>query len=725
MITYRDEVFSQQYIQEILPSLFVKQASNIAKHQGSWMTVQSDPVLINTIIEAAQRTLLIATSKLADNLIETLQGVADKGIRVYLVLGEDDQNRRAIEALMGRCLIRTGVTQQGSLILVDHQANIERGAILSSQLHNSHTLLNLSKSQIQDYYRLFCHLFWHVAQNEYIHTMKADQKAKDSPEGLVELNHQDILPHKIPHLVGDLWDQTGIANLSQPKQFYTWANEQKGKKILISTAHIQGDLIDKLGQISSTLTLTEAAHLPTLIFGVESKAVLMPQSAEKDDVNWCVSLSPEQHAEAKQALDNWHANAEWQMKTNPRISEVQGKFRLLTQADQTLECLDSRTINVPEIHTTNMDEFFNIPTRELAKNHCNINLTLLAHQINYQVRIHPPYLPENAVPDPLYQNWRNAKESWQQQIQQQQSKLAHLEKAQASINDTVRKIISGLLFSQKESHSGLSKRLAALSLWTPEQQSGDIRDTRLKELQDIASATHKLTDELAMEVSRVEAHELWLKDKLDTEQTIEALEIKELELQGQYDQLKANQIENQLDFWQKLHGQIKGSMDKKAEGSREHPKHIIESLNGLKDENELKNWLKASEIPKSIKAETQAKLSQRYESFQKKAQREEKELAEPLRKIKSELVNLRNFLQKIGQSYIHHPKPIGANDTINTLSPPKGINWPSEELPASQFKLHKEKMQRWLVMTVQAEFSQAQLEAIRFDAKLCARRAAQ
>lgn len=719
MMSYRDETFTEQYAQESLPSLFLKQTANIDHHHGQWMTVQAHPVTMTQTLEAAQQTLLIATAKLADSFIDTLQRIANRGVRIYLVLGADEYNRRAIDALMGRCLIRTGIAQQGTLILTDHQSSIEQGCVLSAQLDNSHTRLKLSSSQIQDYYRLFCHLFWHLAQNEYIQGMQADHKTEDSPEGLVELNHQDILPQKITHLVAETWDQTGIANLAQPEQFSELVNQQKGQRILLSTAHIQGDVIAQLEQICTTLALTDATHLPSLISTEACKTILLPQNSEKDEVNWCVNLNPEQHSEAKLALANWHMNADWQMKTKPRISEILGKFRLLTQADQVLECLANRTVNVPEIHTATMDDFFNIPVHELAKDHCGSNLTQLAHEIHYQVRIHPPYLPDNAALDPLYQHWRTAKESWQQHIQEQHSKIDLLAKEHAAISDSLKTRIRGLLTEQQTSLKGLTHRIATLSQWTPEDQSSDIRAAQLLELQDIAAATQTMSAELDLEVAKAAAEEKWLKDKKDTEQEIETLAIKELELQDQVDQLKSRYSQNQHEFWQNLHDQIKASMDKKTEGAKDHPKHIIEKLNDLKDENELKNWSKAPEIPKSVKNDIQVKLSQRYEAFDKKAQRELKELTDPLNKAKSELSRLQSYQLKIGETFIYQAKQTGSNDAAKAPSTPRGINWPSEELPRELFKLHKDKIQRWLVMSEPADFAQAQLDAHRLKAKIC------
>lgn len=84
----------------------------------------------------ARLTLMIACEQLKDeSLIQAIKEQAEKGIRIYLLLGEKNANKVAIDVLSGRCLIRTGVSQKGALMVVDHTTTQAQGLLLMSGQH--------------------------------------------------------------------------------------------------------------------------------------------------------------------------------------------------------------------------------------------------------------------------------------------------------------------------------------------------------------------------------------------------------------------------------------------------------------------------------------------------------------------------------------------------------------------------------------------------------------
>ena len=186
-IVPRQEQFRVDYQNEYLPALFRKQASD-ADFSSSLPQLNSEA--LSQVVCMARLTLLIGCEQLKDeSLIHAIKEQAEKGIRIYLLLGEKTANKAAIDTLSGRCLIRTGVSQQGALVLVDHTTTEAQGLLLMSgqplvAADQSAWGIQLEPQQIDDSFRSFCKLFWEKSNEEYLQ-QNLPQVVVEHPDGLI------------------------------------------------------------------------------------------------------------------------------------------------------------------------------------------------------------------------------------------------------------------------------------------------------------------------------------------------------------------------------------------------------------------------------------------------------------------------------------------------------------------------------------------------------------
>ena len=119
----------------MLPDLFVQRATNASFSNLEGVLELWDTDRFLSVLQQVQNTLFLAVERIANTeAIKVLKELADKGVRVYLLLGGETENKDAIDVLSGRCLIRTGVMQEGAFVLLDNANPNSRGLFFFSGL---------------------------------------------------------------------------------------------------------------------------------------------------------------------------------------------------------------------------------------------------------------------------------------------------------------------------------------------------------------------------------------------------------------------------------------------------------------------------------------------------------------------------------------------------------------------------------------------------------------
>ena len=771
-IVPRKENFRIDYQSEHLPALFSKQESD-ADFCDSLDLFDARNV-IDKYVSCSRLTLLIACQQLKDeSLIQAIREHAEQGVRIYLLLGDKNANKVAIDTLSGRCLIRTGVSQQGTLVLVDHTTTQAQGLLLMSDLplvsaDQATWGILLERQQIDDSFRSFCKLFWENSNEEYLQ-QNQQQSSVQHPDGAVVTNHshqlcgtlRDCLGETLQHLDAAARSGFGVSGDS-------W-------RLLLGT---QSSEISK--QARTGVVLSDN-RIPSLLLSNEGNW-LLPDQISFAAANWCLKLSVEQSQKYKKAYDKAFEKAAWQYQSKTEIGECDYKQRLRFADQPSLEFVVEkvRKIELEDISTQNIDSFLNDDAEQLASGMTGWQRSQLAHFIDYDVVVHPPYCPEPAKRDALYQAWENSQQDWLQRLEALANAQSKIDQQQASIADKLRGFIKGFLLGQGQSVKSLNLEIDTLKNWSVTKATPAERELHRQQLESLQDKIRKRGSDTVYELDKAEQNQRWELQR----DSLKAEHMKKSDLFQQVlsalEQLKKNKTEATVQVEQKF----RASWISAVERLTDQQLNDIE-VNGIQPEHFLAEAL--PEIPQAapkdaVEPEKQARqeaiqqakarreeLTQQarqtcikarrealqsmdvgkannwktfikekpwkmhYSAFErcladheqgvKKIERDIQEAKKALDNSRAEQERAEKALNEHGSSFVYQPKQ--ASDAFAKqlgLNGNKAIEsqflWPAEELPAEGTELRNHQQNRYLVVFDIDQINQAKRDAERLNAQI-------
>ncbi|MFM2482850.1 hypothetical protein [Celerinatantimonas sp. YJH-8] len=771
-IVPRQEQFRIDYQNEHLPALFSKQESD-ADFSNSLDSFDPGKLIVE-YVSGSRLTLLIACENLKDeSLIQTIKEQAEQGVRIYLLLGDKNANKAAIDTLSGRCLIRTGVSQQGAMVLVDHTTTQAQGLLLMSgqplvSADQSAWGIQLEPQQTDDSFRSFCKLFWENSNEEYLQ-QNQQQSSVQHPDGMVVTNHSHQLCGTLKDCLGDTLEHLQAATHSG------FNASGDGWRLLLGTH--SGEVAK---QARTGVALTENL-IPSLLISREGNW-LLPDQTDFSAANWCLKLSAQQSQKLEQAYDRAFEEAAWQYKNATLIRECTDQ-QLLRFADQPgLECVveEVRKIELEDINTQDIDSFLNDEAEQLASGVTGWQRSRLAHFIDYDVVVHPPYGPDSAKPDALYQAWRDTEQDWLQRLEVLTSAQSKIDQQQASIADKLRGFIKGFLLGQGQLVKPLNLEIDTLKNWSVTKATPAERVQHRQRLESLHDKIYKRGTDTEQEMNQAEQNLRWehRRDEFKADQlkTSELLKQTSLVL----DQLQNNkagaisQVEQKFrNSWveaaEKLTDQQLSDTEINGIQSEQFLTEILPEIPQAapKDANEPEKQARQEAIRQAksrreeliqqarqacIKARREALRSmdvgqannwktstkgkvwkKHYSAFErcladheqglKKIERDIQEAQKALDNSRSDKERAEKALNEHGSSFVYQPKQ--ASDAFAKQLGLKGniaaenkFQWPSEELPANGTELRKYQQNRYLVVFDTDQIEQASRDAERLRAQL-------
>ena len=721
-IVPRQEQFRVDYQNEYLPALFRKQASD-ADFSSSLPQLNSEA--LSQVVCMARLTLLIGCEQLKDeSLIQAIKEQAEKGIRIYLLLGEKTANKAAIDTLSGRCLIRTGVSQQGALVLVDHTTTEAQGLLLMSgqplvAADQSAWGIQLEPQQIDDSFRSFCKLFWEKSNEEYLQ-QNLPQVVVEHPDGAVVTNHS----HQLCGTLNDCLSHT--LNQLQAATHSGFNASGDGWRLLLG---IQSSDIKEQARIGVALTENQ---IPSLLISREGNW-LLPDHTNFAVANWCLKLSTQQSQKLYQAYDQAFEEAAWQYQPGIAIGECDDQQRLRFADQPGLECVVEkvREINIEDISTQNIDSFLGDDVEQLASGVTGWQRSQLAHLINYDVVVHPPYCPESAKPDALYQDWEKSEQDWQQRLEVLTNAQSKIDQQQASIADKFRGFIKGFLLGQGQSVKSLNQEIDILKNWSVTSATAAEREQHRQRLESLQDQIRKRGADTEQELAKAKQNEFWeqkrsslqkdIADKADlTKQRASDLE----KLQSETVERRTNIEGVFLESWEssveKLTDEQLDSLPLGNSESRDARRQAIRAM--------------TADMANSWKSSVKDKIwNKHYKGFERclvdheqglqKIERDMQEAKTTLDKSKAEQERLEKELNEHGSSFVYQPKQ--ASDAFakqlgltGNKTGASQFQWPSEELPADGTVLRQHQQTRYLVVFNKNQIDQARQDAQRLSAEI-------
>ncbi|WGY46234.1 hypothetical protein [Vibrio sp. ABG19] len=770
-IVSRQEQFRIDYQHEHLPALFSKQESDA---DFSSVLPMWNSEFLSRIISMARLTLLIACEQLKDeSLIQAIKEQTEKGIRIYLLLGEKNANKVAIDTLSGRCLIRTGVSQQGTLVLVDHTTTQAQGLLLMSgqplvSADQPSWGVQLERQQIDDSFRSFCKLFWENSNEEYLQ-QNQQQFSVQHPDGAVVTNHSHQLCGTLNDCLGDTLEHLQAATHSG------FGASGDSWRLLLGT---QSSEISK--QARTGVVLSDN-RIPSLLLSNEGNW-LLPDQTDFSAANWCLKLSIRQSHKLEQAYEQAFEEAAWQYQAKTAIGECDYQQRLRFADQPGLECVveEVREIELEDISTQSIDSFLSDDAKQLASGVTAWQRSQLAHFIDYDVVVHPPYCPEGVKPDTLYQAWKNSEQDWQQRLEVLTTAQFNIDQQQAGIADKLRGFIKGFLLGQGQSVKSLNQEIDVLKNWCVITATPAERDQYRQRLESLQDKIRRRGADTEQELDKAEKNQRWEQRrdalKADQSKVNELLKQKLSDLE-QLEKNKAeatSQVERKFsDSWVAAAEKLTDQQVNEIEINDLKPEQFLAEalpeipLAAPKDADELEKQARQESIQQAksrreeltqqarqacikVKREALQAMDVRqannwktfikekawkkyYSAFErcladceqglKKIERDIQEAQKTLDNSKVDQERAEKALNEHGASFVYQQKQV--SDAFAKQLGLKGniaaenqFLWPSEELPAEGTELRKYQQNRYLVVFDTDQINQAREDAQRLKAKI-------
>lgn len=747
VIEAKRKYFSKDYINEVLPPLFKKQSSDC---DFSESLLQIDSNIIKEEISKSSLTLLIATDQLRNqHLIQALKEKADCGIRIYLMLGDENDNKLAIDTLSGRCLVRTGVSQKGALLIRDHSTNNAEGVLVMN--HKSFTsgeeqswAIRLDTLQIEDSFRSFCKLFWESSQNEYLLQNKVTPQTTH-PDGNIVTNHSHQLSGTLMDCLSDTLQALQGASRAD---FVATENEHL---LLLETN--SPNIEARQGMALSDTTI------PTLLLS-EQGDWLLPDSTDFNASNWCLRLSDQQSEVLVATYENAINDAAWQYKSATQLDEFADKqtLRFADEPSVIQEVKCHRSNELQPIYTQSIDSFLIDEVEQLAQSQIDWQRDFLAHQIDYEVLIHPPYCPKKATIDAIYAEWNKTEQDWQERLSSVEEQQQRIDKEQANIADKFKGFLKGFLLGQGQSVKKLNQELQILKQWSVTQASPAEREQNRKRLEALTDSVNSRGQNTAIEVDKAKQNSLWEEKRQQLEKTNEEAKSAVQAKLHKFELLSSQKSQNQFECEKLFIERWRISVGRLSEEQLKNVKMTDIEFNQFlpetmpEDENEQQairkkarsdfisaiksslldmDYKEASEWRQSIKDKIFKKhykdMNRIFDDHQQALQKIERDVgfaSDEVEKAKVVQVSTEQALEKHGLKFEYK-----ANNTDHSFDKQLGLKssksikaqfgWPKEDLPTEGSQLKADGKQRWLVIRDTEQLEQARKDAERLNAIIC------
>lgn len=747
-IQVRHESFSIDYKKQDLPELFSQQSSDCEFSSSSMFDVTDKDELVS-IINKARQTLLIASEHIKEEaLIQALKNKADSGVRIYLLLGDKQKNQSAIDTLSGRCLVRTGISQQGALVLVDHMTIASKGLLLMGQqalttVNEEDWAVMLEPQQIDDSFRSFCKLFWESTDAEYLQQNQSQQKV-NHPDGNVVTNHSHQLCGSLKECL-----QGSLNNIVAASRDNFEVEDDSYQLLLASDAQ-------NIAQIARPGVALTDKHIPTLLMSTDGNW-LLPDKPDFNSVNWCLKLSDAQSAVVVSAYNTAMLEAAWQYQPELTMGELSDKqaLRFADQPDLVRIVEKSRNLTLNEINTDTIESFLNDSAQALASEKIDWQRDFMGHQIDYQVTIHPPYCSSQAKKDSLYSDWKNSEDNWQNKLSSLTEKQKTIDESQEGISERFRGFVKSFLLGQGQSSKKLNQELNFLQQWSVTQATPAERVEYKKRLESLQLNIMQRDKDTAITLDKAEKNYQWdkkqkvLQDELEkSKKLLSDTKVKQNQILNEKDKREKNADKVFYDDWGKSASLISDKqIDEANVNDINHDQFLPEILS--EKENERAESLELAKVEciskkrkflsemtidqaKQWKSSIKEKIWKKYyssfnkalenrELASKKIQRDCDEADKKVLNAQHAADNDQSKLELHGSQFVYQEstssnafdEQLGLKAKTSNLTE---FKWPNEELPAECTELRSDNGKRYLVIFDTNNLDTYQEEAKRLSA---------
>jgi len=377
--------------------------------------------------------ICIAANELGIDEVEKLAKLSKSGKRIYILLGDKNNtsNQLAIKHLAGQCLIRTGVTQSGSVILTNPNTADKMAWICASEklFSEDSSAVKTNQKTVDWLFQTFCYLFWKRATHEFFSQDKEPREIRPETNPVMDIFTDKLYckPNMLyESILADLecaFSLDIVTSIHNTHWIHEILPENKKCQNICFLLSYDDDYdnpdITELCNKTSNGFIAELSNeeIHNSIIKNTNVAYLIPNYPIKEGVNWsCVD------EDTKYTINYYPHN--WELKKSEDIGNLQvnDKIRFADDPDVIYNMKVRSEIPLGKINATTIDEFCKDP-RKLCeeKGLIQFDRDRLAYDISYSIEIHPPYLPKNAKRECL--GWDIFQKQWTKNLENLDSRI--------------------------------------------------------------------------------------------------------------------------------------------------------------------------------------------------------------------------------------------------------------------------------------------------------------
>ena len=397
------------------------------KKQGPFMFSGPDstiPTNVAQVIESCRERLLISTQNISDaSVIDAIvNAVTIQGVNVYLLVdtqGFDSMlSNNRCKQLLGEVLLRERTNRGLDVVLSDWHLPTKAGLLLSNPLDgtlesaNSHWVMDLSKSQIDEFSAHIQHEFWSETEGREVLSPEEARNPRpiaEAPFALRSLQNEDYILRSYLSSDGDNSKSEQAIRSEKNWDWFSTENSVNSSVILNGEAiNVGNDAKNVLYSSPNSVEPSDGKFANSgislhLAIGKETYLSGWDRSASGD---WhsILRLNAEQAKAAKALLQNFSENPEWVGHSKIKLGDAGNKI-ILDGKEMIIS--DSQIQDLGVIHLDEMPD-----SSEVLQSHKPDLITPkdeLARECQFKWISAPPVPSASASKDGLHAEWSAAK----------------------------------------------------------------------------------------------------------------------------------------------------------------------------------------------------------------------------------------------------------------------------------------------------------------------------
>lgn len=507
------------------------------------------------LIGQAKKTVCLQSEFLeSPNVSTECVKAAQRGVRIYILLGRLPQIPIGLQPLVGKCLIRSGFKSIGSYILADAGFPQAKGYLFTHQLEENSLLLNipddglpihwmitLDAQQIKEFHVFFCHHFWNMTLDEILDTgdLGRPRKASRSPFGDIALPQEHYQSEQVLPILNAYLDKSIChASVFQvDNNFFSalsWNKFTQGM-ILTSVLGNEPKAISSIGEKVPIHACDGTNSLNCFLFQGNVGYVIPKAILSSKDSVYALRLNADQWDDAMAYLKHIAKTSGYEYMRKQKLQAIKSSIRFLDNPEIELRIQPSVSQSFGDIGLPEVADLQNLDTQKIIVQRTRSVRELLALEIQYSFTLHPPYLPGKARQDRIYEEWDSVQKEYQRYLDNIKATLEKIEERKYSLAGKVWEGLKSFFTGKTQFTNEEKEHLESLKKLILSQEIPLKREEVVKIVNEIADTVSQNYEEVEEEIEKQKARVAWDEKKQDLEKALaekkEELAAKEKELE--------------------------------------------------------------------------------------------------------------------------------------------------------------------------------------------------